>query len=132
MLMSENTPRERLTAYLDHKKISKSEFGRRIGVSNAFVTSIKKAISPEKLQRIREEFPDLSLDWLQFGTGDMILTAPTVVGDQNNVNNGHDQHVSTDAGLVAALREAQAQNAKSQEQIDRLLGIIEVFQNTAK
>lgn len=104
--MTKNTIRERLTAYLDQKKISKSEFGRRIGVSDAFVTSIKKSISPEKLQRIRTEFPDLNLDWLQFGTGDMLVAAPIVTGDQNNVNNGHDQHVSTDAGLVAALREA--------------------------
>jgi transcriptional regulator with XRE-family HTH domain len=130
--MTKNTIRERLTAYLDQKKISKSEFGRRIGVSDAFVTSIKKSISPEKLQRIRTEFPDLNLDWLQFGTGDMIVTAPIVAGDQNNVNNGHDQHVSTDAGLVAALREAQAQTSKSQQQIDRLLTIIETFQNSQK
>ena len=31
--------------------------------------------------------------------------------------------------LLAALKEAQAQNAKSQEQIDRLLGIIEKLQS---
>lgn len=71
--MSESTIRERLTAYLELKDISKSEFGRRIGVSNAFVTSLKKTISPEKLQKIRDEFPDLNLDWLQFGSGKMIL-----------------------------------------------------------
>lgn len=71
--MGESTIRERLTSYLELKKISKSEFGRRIGVSNAFVTSLKKAISPEKLQKIREEFPDLDLNWLQFGIGEMLV-----------------------------------------------------------
>lgn len=114
--MMYNTIKERLIGYLELKRISKSEFGRRIGVSNAFVTSLKKSIAPDKLQRIKEEFPDLNLEWLQFGTGEMLTEAK------------EQPPASNDAGLIAALREAQAQNSKSQEQIDRLLGIIEGFQ----
>ena len=45
-------------------------------------------------------------------------TEGTTVGDGNNVNNRHDQMVTVDASIIEALR-------KSQEQIDRLLGIIE-------
>jgi len=111
-----NTIKERLIGYLELKRISKSEFGRRIGVSNAFVTSLKKSIAPDKLQRIKEEFPDLNLEWLQFAPGKMLTEAK------------EQPPASNDAGLIAALREAQAQNSKSQEQIDRLLGIIEGFQ----
>ena len=128
----QDTVKERLMSYLKFKKISQAEFGRTIGVSSAYVASIRKSIDKDKLSLIRSAFPDLDLDWLQFGTGDMIVTAPIVTGDRNNVNNGHDQHVSTDAGLVAALREAQAQTSKSQQQIDRLLTIIETFQNSQK
>ena len=69
--MTETTIRERLTSFLENEKVSKAEFGKRIGVSNAFVTSLKKSISPDKLQRIKEEFPTLNIDWLQFGTGTM-------------------------------------------------------------
>lgn len=128
----QDTVKERLMSYLKFKKISQAEFGRTIGVSSAYVASIRKSIDKDKLSLIRSAFPDLDLDWLLFGTGDMLVAAPIVTGDRNNVNNGHDQHVSTDAGLVAALREAQAQTSKSQQQIDRLLTIIETFQNSQK
>lgn len=128
----QDTVKERLMSYLKFKKISQAEFGRTIGVSSAYVASIRKSIDKDKLSLIRGAFPDLDLDWLLFGTGDMLVAAPIVTGDRNNVNNGHDQHVSTDAGLVAALREAQAQTSKSQQQIDRLLTIIETFQNSQK
>ena len=128
----QNTVKERLMSYLKTKKISQSEFGRTIGVSSAYVASIRKSIDKDKLRLIREAFPDLNLDWLLFGTGNMIVTTPVEIGDQNKVNYGLDQNVSVDAGLVAALREAQAQTTKSQQQIDRLLSIIEVFQNSQK
>ena len=35
----EETIKERLTAYLRYKGINKSEFGRIIGVSNAYISS---------------------------------------------------------------------------------------------
>jgi hypothetical protein len=44
--------KERLTEYLKSKKISKSAFGRDIGVSSAYIASIRKSIQPDKLQRI--------------------------------------------------------------------------------
>ena len=124
-----NTIKERLTAYLEFKKISKSEFGRMIGVSNAFVTSLKKSIAPDKLQRIKAEFPDLNLEWLQFGTGEMLCKS------DEEQKPGHLKFtVDTDV-LLEALRESQAQTttsqsqiSKCQEQIDRLITIISAFQ----
>ena len=38
----DNTIKERLTAYLKYKGINKSEFGRMVGVSNAYISSIRK------------------------------------------------------------------------------------------
>lgn len=45
------TVKERLIAYLDYKKVSKSDFGRSIGVSSAYVTSMRKSIDPEKTSK---------------------------------------------------------------------------------
>ena len=121
--MTETTIRERLTSFLENEKVSKAEFGKRIGVSNAFVTSLKKSISPDKLQRIKEEFPTLNIDWLQFGTGTMYneLSADETAGIRGGYN------PTANEMLLAALRESQAQTTKSQEQIDRLLGLIETL-----
>lgn len=66
------TVKQRLIDFLDLKKISKSEFGRAINVSAAYVTSIRKSIDPEKLQSIALKYPDLNLDWLLTGEGQML------------------------------------------------------------
>lgn len=64
--------KERLIYFLNEINISKSEFGRRIGVSSAFVTSIRKSIQPDKIQSISLEFPELNIQWLLTGEGDML------------------------------------------------------------
>lgn len=69
----ETSVKERLIRYLDYSKLSKSEFGRRIGVSSAFVSSMRKSIQPDKIEAIIREFPDLNISWLMTGEGDMII-----------------------------------------------------------
>ena len=68
----EETIKERLTAYLRYKGINKSEFGRIIGVSNAYISSIRKSIQPDKAEKIASSFPDLNITWLMTGDGDML------------------------------------------------------------
>lgn len=67
------TVKERLVAYLDSIKISKAEFGRKIGVSSAYVTSMRKSIQPDKIEKIKEVFPDLNIQWLLTGEGKMLM-----------------------------------------------------------
>lgn len=55
------TVKERLVDYLEHKGINKSEFGRMIGISNAYVSFIRKFIQPDKVERIAAAFPDLNV-----------------------------------------------------------------------
>lgn len=112
-----------LTMFRRFNKLTQEDLAAFLSVSKSFVSQIENGrvdLPYEQRQRILQN--DQGWDVTP-------LVGPvTVNGDGNAVNNGHDQTVSADAGLVAALREAQAQNAKSQEQIDRLLGIIEGFQ----
>lgn len=117
---------DRVTLFRRLNGLTQTELGDFLGVSKSFVSQIENGrvdLPFEHRQRLLEN--DRGWDITP-------LVESTVVGDGNAVNNGRDQVVSPDAGLVAALREAQAQNAKSQEQIDRLLGIIEGFQNSQK
>lgn len=128
----ESTVKQRLTTYLKEKKISHSEFGRTIGVSAAYVSSIRKSIDKDKLQLIREAYPDLNLDWLLYGEGEMLVSISQ--GNASNMQIGQNSYNSSKA-LEMALDEIAEQRkltTKSQEQIDRLLGIIEGFQNSQK
>ena len=66
------TVKERLKLYLKQKNINASEFGRTIGVSNAYISSIVQSIPPDKLQRITLNYPDLNTGWLLTGDGEML------------------------------------------------------------
>ena len=67
-----DTVKERIKLYLKHKKISNAEFGRTIGVSNAYVSSIRRSIDKDKIKSIALHYPDLNIDWLLYGEGTML------------------------------------------------------------
>lgn len=69
--MEENV-KDRLLLFLKNKRINNSEFGRMFDVSTAYVSSIRKSISPEMLDKLRSRFPELSIEWLLTGDGQMI------------------------------------------------------------
>ena len=68
----ENTVKQRLIKYLEYKNISKSAFGKSIGASNAYVTSIRKSIDDDKIKSIALIYPDLNKDWLLYNEGEML------------------------------------------------------------
>lgn len=69
--MEENV-KDRLLLFLKNKRINNSEFGRMFDVSTAYVASIRKSISPEMLDKLRSRFPELSIEWLLTGDGQML------------------------------------------------------------
>lgn len=100
-----STVKERLEFFLKSKKISNSEFGRRVGACASYVASIRKSISPDKIEGIAENWPDLNIEWLLTGEGEMLKTQSThtvvtgdVSGNGNQIVAGnnmvlHDQNV---------------------------------------
>lgn len=66
-----NSVKERLILFLETNKISKSDFGRKIGVSSAYVTSIRKSMDADKIQSIALNYPNLNIEWLLTGKGNM-------------------------------------------------------------
>ena len=81
----EDNVKQRLMLFLKEKHINNSEFGRMFGVSNAYVASIRKSISPELLDKLKARFPELSTDWLLTGKGAMYDNAIQVEADNGNV-----------------------------------------------
>jgi phage repressor protein C with HTH and peptisase S24 domain len=68
-------PVERLYQYFDYKGIKPTAFEKEIGISNGYFgkTYRKKAsIGSDIIKTIIENSPDLNLEWLIMGTGDMI------------------------------------------------------------
>lgn len=152
----ESTIKERLTAYLKYKGINKSEFGRKVGVSNSYISAIRKSIQPDKTEKIAASFPDLNIAWLLTGDGEMLKDTVTNIAQGDHATNiaGNGNNIRTDSStLDKALDEiaeqrklvskaqdqvsvaqsqvtaAMEQVSKSQQQIDRLLSILETTNN---
>lgn len=126
----ETTIKDRLIAYLSAKKIKKAEFGRLIGVSGSYVTSLKKTIATDKLAKIREAFPDLNIDWLVSGVGEMLRgssAAPATAiaaGDSSiavNTNNGNIGGIPALIEHIEFLRRSIADRDKIIETYKRLV-----------
>lgn len=59
--------KERLIQYLKANDIKNSEFCQAVGVSSNFVNAIRKGISGELLLKIKDSYPTIDLDYLQYG-----------------------------------------------------------------
>ena len=65
------TVKERLQEFLKAERISASEFSRKMGLSPAYIASMRKSMPEEKVERLIELFPQLNRDWLLYGEGNM-------------------------------------------------------------
>lgn len=120
-----DTVKKRLLEYLRANRISQSEFGRIMGVSRSYVSTMREGMSFDKVDKLREKFPSLNIDWLLYGEGDMTI-------QDNSISVGRDNNGSINScALEKAIDEIAEQRkltAESQRQVDRLLSIIEGFQ----
>ena len=64
--------KDRIKKFIDHERLSISAFEKTIEVSNGYVNSISKNIGIDKLNVIVEKYPQLSLEWLITGKGEML------------------------------------------------------------
>jgi phage repressor protein C with HTH and peptisase S24 domain len=64
--------KERIKEFIYKNNLSISEFEKSIGASNGYVNSISKSIGIDKLNSILEKYPNINIEWLLTGKGDML------------------------------------------------------------
>lgn len=64
---------KRALVFCKHKHISKNEFIAKTNVYNTFFTAKAKGLNNTTMMRIHTAFPDLNINWLINGVGDMIV-----------------------------------------------------------
>lgn len=120
----ENTVKERLVTFLRYKRITQRAFVTMLGLSGAYINSIRKSISPEVMLGIAKHFPELNRDWLLYGEGEMLKTeqgnnviSQTINGTNNgniigynngNVNNNSNDVEEVDAEVIPYIDTALA------------------------
>lgn len=79
--------KERLKEYLKISRITQREFCDTIGVVHSYLSSINKDIPNRKLLKIKEIYPDLNIEWLVTGRGNMLNTPQQAMSVINNGTN---------------------------------------------
>ena len=70
--MDNGTQRDRLITFIESKRMTRREFQDSIGVSISYVHNMSGSIRQPILSRIEETYPELNIDWLVNGKGEMI------------------------------------------------------------
>lgn len=127
-----NTIKERTIEFIRHKGIKMKTFEERCGLSTGYVTSMRSGYGSEKLKNVLSAFPELNRDWLLYGEGNMLSEEMPDQGSAAIVNNqvGNGNHFNSEMTVNQFMIELAAQRKlteKAQEQMDRLITIIEKF-----
>jgi transcriptional regulator with XRE-family HTH domain len=122
------TIKERTYSFIEYKGITVKKFEELCGLSNGYISSMRKGFGTDKLNNVLKIFPELNREWLLYGEGEMLN--PKVIQNNQNGDNiqGHSVTVNkTEKDYLEIIKRQSEQLSKSQEQIDRLLSIIENF-----
>ena len=123
----EESVKQRILAFIKEKSIGQKKFEETVGLSNGYVNNLKASPSSNVLQKIFSAYPDLNKSWLLTGEGSMLSAS-----EPDSISASSSTDIS--AVLNKAMNEIAAQRRlteKSQQQIDRLLSLLEADRHTS-
>lgn len=151
------TVKERLKMFINYKNLSVRAFEAACGLSYGFVGNMRNSMQPDKTTRIAHRFPELNTGWLMTGEGEMLrpqyieqhfsgnvsggknIYAP-INGDKNSFSYTDIKGKTIPATgpspidpdkFFDELSAQRRMTEKAQQQIDRLLDIIEKMSATS-
>ena len=128
----------RLMQFINYLHLSTRAFENQCGLSNGFGKNISKGIGADKLGSILRNFPQLNSEWLIEGKGAMVtpsqsvgdvsdstLTGVNVHGDNISINSADEDEPKNLEALIKIVEAYQRSTERFQDQIDRLLTLLE-------
>ena len=100
--------KERLLIFLKHLNIGQTAFERQVGLSNGYISKVKKSIGTQQLEKIFSTYTELDSRWLLTGIGEMLNATPketsgaNKVSDSSNINNVLTNNISGSKNKVYA------------------------------
>ena len=78
--------KDRLTKFLEYKGFGQLKFEQGAGLGRGFVNKVGFNINAKSLEKIANAYPDLNIDWLRTGHGNMLVgdSEETLYNEPNN------------------------------------------------
>lgn len=111
------TLQERLKTFITSLDSSVLAFENKCGMAPGTVNKMSDKSRPKTLEKIHKQFPQLNMEWLQTGEGEMLNPQPTVDIGLDLKLGGHSQFAMRD---ITNIGDAKTQNAILQERIKSL------------
>lgn len=77
--------KERILQFIEYKRLSKNKFYKETGLSNGILDK-QGGISSDSLEKIYYIYPEINLDWLLTGKGEMLKKEGLVQQAHNNIS----------------------------------------------
>ncbi len=135
--------KERIIQFIDLKGVTKEHFYNKIGMTSAnFRGKAKETpINSTAIENILSEFPDLNLDWLITGKGEMTKMSTQIVKNEGTTNNQNNINAPVEGNITISQNEmyniieiqrelnniiktSQEQLSESQKQVSDLIEIL--------
>jgi len=76
--------KKRLTEFLAYLGIGQNKFEERVGLSRGFVNTLNDNMTVKNVAKIRAAYPELNIDYLCFGEGEMLKPGTIIQHDNKN------------------------------------------------
>lgn len=117
--------KERLIEFIAHLGLRNAEFERTCGLSNGFVQNTNDRIRRASLNQISAAYPQLNMDWLVNGRGEMLLPEeqhPTNITELVRIVSKLVEQGETNAEANRINAEANLKHAQNFERLISLIG----------
>lgn len=122
------TLKSRVLEYCEVKGLSIAAFERVAGLSNGFFKESSRSPRANKRKQISEAFPDLNIDWLLTGEGNMLKEESVSTNSENTNQQSDDMTVQE---LLEAIKRRDRQMDEMLSQQGRLIDVIEALSGTS-
>jgi hypothetical protein len=124
--------RERLKIFITFLNTSEGNFEKKVGLTNGHVSNIGDSMREATLKKISVVYPELNINWLKTGEGEMLKTENInqVQGDNKGIVGNHAKgnyinDISTIENLIHGLsKKFDNMLIKKDEQMNELISII--------
>lgn len=115
--------KQRILLFLAKKGVTQYEFYKNTGVTRG-VLGQNNGISEDNISRFLAYYPEINIEWLMTGRGEMLTNEPTTTTKQSTIT---DEHVTTQGvtpelitGLINRIAEQAAEIGRLNERIAQL------------